>query len=176
MIIHFSGTSILDGNILYPIWCPMISQYVIIRVFRRASILIYILRLVLDCGILTSTSCLSTTGWLIFTIFWRGHVFCFLGRLLEALSFLVVAALPLFITEGAWIIFFATSTLSSTFIVGFQDLVTHLYLVNGKLFAILCKFIIFWIWSLISFVHGSEDMTCHPNLFPAIHNGTCNLS
>jgi hypothetical protein len=38
-IIHFSSTSIFDGNILYPIWCLMIPQNEILRIFQCASIL-----------------------------------------------------------------------------------------------------------------------------------------
>jgi hypothetical protein len=79
MIIYFSGTSIVDENLLYPCWCLMIPQYEIIKIFWHASILVSNMHAwVLDCRI--STRCLSTTGWVTFTVFWRCLCLIFFWR------------------------------------------------------------------------------------------------
>jgi hypothetical protein len=132
----------------------------------------------LNCGILLSTRCLSITCWLTFTVFWRCLIFSFLGRLLGALSLLVVATLPLFTTEGAWVVFIGTSTLLGAFIARFQELVTpcnqwmHLanylqYFTNLLFSELEVQFLLY--------VDQRIWWTCHPNLFPSILNDTCNL-
>jgi hypothetical protein len=50
----------------------------------------------------------------------------FLGRFSEAVSFLVVSALPLFFVEGIGVVFFGTSTHSGALTAGFQDFMTPL--------------------------------------------------
>jgi hypothetical protein len=52
--------------------------------------------------------------------------FSFLGRFSEAISFLVVSALPLFLVEGDIVIFFGTSTRSDALTARFQDFITLL--------------------------------------------------
>jgi hypothetical protein len=52
--------------------------------------------------------------------------FSFLARFFEAVSFLVVYALPLFLAEGARVVFFGTSTRLGALTAGFQDFITPL--------------------------------------------------
>ena len=69
---------------------------------------------------------------------------------------LVSRFLPL---VGGRVDLWVTSTLSDTFTMGTFYFVTPIYLVNatGRLFAILCKLIIFWTSSSDSFVRGPKD-------------------
>jgi hypothetical protein len=138
----FFWTSIVDENLLDTRWCHLISQYKSIRIFRCANTPFSIARLSV---VEYPQGVYQPQVRFTFTVFWRGLIFSFLGCLLGVLSFLVWATLPLLTTEGAWVIFLGTSTLSCALTVGFQDLVTRIKWVNvsGKLFIIFCKFIIF---------------------------------
>jgi hypothetical protein len=59
-------------------------------------------------------------------IFLGAFEFSFLDRFSEAVSFLVVSALPLFFVEGVVVVFFGTSTHSGTLTTGFQHFMTSL--------------------------------------------------
>jgi hypothetical protein len=157
-IMWFSRIHIHSWDFIITFWLSVISHNDWVMVFRCPSTNIYVHTRAGSWMCPTSFRCPSTLGWMSTCSWLAFTVWGFLiplGRFFKSLSY-VSRFLPLF---GGRVDLWVTSTLSGTFTMGTFYFVTPLYSVNatGRLFALLCKFIIFWTSSSDSFVRRSKD-------------------